>query len=70
MRRDSGDCGTAHMYRKRRIRPPELFGWLIAPIIVSGLLGSARVWLGRHTVWQVLAGYAVGFCSVFFLTMC
>ena len=49
---------------------PELFGWLIASIIVSGLLGSARVWLGRHTVWQVLAGYAVGFCSVFFLTMC
>ena len=41
---------------------------------VDNCVGFARlgacVWLGRHTVWQVLAGYAVGFCSVFFLTMC
>lgn len=48
---------------------PELMGWLIASVILTGLLGSARVWLGRHTVWQVLAGYVVGFCCVFFLTM-
>lgn len=48
---------------------PELFFWLILTLLLTGLLGSARVWLGRHTVWQVLAGYAVGFCSVFFLTM-
>ncbi len=48
---------------------PELMGWLIATIILAGMLGSARVWLGRHTVWQVLAGLTVGFCSVFFLTM-
>lgn len=48
---------------------PELFFWLILTIGLTGLLGSARVWLGRHTVWQVLAGYAVGFCCVFFLTM-
>lgn len=48
---------------------PELFFWLILSIALTGLLGSARVWLGRHSVWQVLAGYVVGFCSVFFLTM-
>ncbi len=48
---------------------PAIFTWLIIAIILSGMMGSARVWLGRHTVWQVLAGYAVGFCSVFFLTM-
>ncbi len=48
---------------------PELFTWLIISILLSGLLGSARVWLGRHTVWQVLAGYVVGFCCVFFITM-
>lgn len=47
----------------------DLIWWLIAVIIVAGLLGSARVYLCRHTVWQVLAGYVVGFCSVFFLTM-
>lgn len=44
------------------------FGWLIASIILAGMMGSARVWLGRHTVWQVLAGYAVGFTSVILLT--
>ena len=46
---------------------PQLFVWLLITIGLAGLLGSARVWLGRHTVWQVLAGFAVGFCCVFFL---
>lgn len=46
---------------------PELLVWLLITVGLTGLLGSSRVWLGRHTVWQVLAGYAVGFCSVFFL---
>jgi hypothetical protein len=45
------------------------FIWLLVSIALSGLLGTTRVWLGRHTVWQVLAGYAVGFLSVFFMTM-
>lgn len=46
-----------------------LFVWLVISIILAGLLGSARVWLGRHTVWQVLAGYAVGFLSVYLMSM-
>lgn len=46
---------------------PQLFVWLLITVGCAGLLGSARVWLGRHTVWQVLAGYLVGFCSVFFM---
>lgn len=46
---------------------PKLFVWLLIVVGCTGLLGSARVWLNRHTVWQVLAGYLVGFCSVFFL---
>ena len=46
---------------------PKLFIWLLITVGAAGLLGSARVWLGRHTVWQVLAGYMVGFCSVFFM---
>ena len=48
---------------------PAVFTWFIISVVLSGLLGSARIWLGRHTVWQVVAGYAVGFCSVFFLMM-
>lgn len=46
---------------------PKLFVWLLITVGCAGLLGSARVWLNRHTVWQVLAGYVVGFCSVFFM---
>ncbi|MDE6443036.1 MAG: phosphatase PAP2 family protein [Muribaculaceae bacterium] len=47
---------------------PAVFGWLIATIILAGLLGSARVWLGRHTVWQVMAGLTVGFTCVILFT--
>ena len=46
---------------------PQLFVWLLIVIGAAGLMGTARIWLRRHTTWQVLAGYAVGFCSVFFL---
>lgn len=49
------------------IAQPQLFVWLLIAIGMTGLLGSARIWLGRHTLWQILAGYVVGFCSVFFL---
>lgn len=48
---------------------PSILTWLIIWIALAGLLGSGRVWLGRHTPAQVIAGYAVGFLSVFFMTM-
>lgn len=48
---------------------PGIQGWLIASIAIAGLLGSARVWLGRHTVLQVLAGYAVGFGVVYLMML-
>lgn len=48
---------------------PETTGWIIGSIIVAGLLGSARIWLGRHTLMQVLAGTAVGFLSVWTLSL-
>lgn len=41
--------------------------WLLVCVALAGMLGSARIWLGRHTLMQVLAGYAVGFCTVFFM---
>ncbi len=43
--------------------------WITGSILLAGLLGSARIWLGRHTLMQVLAGSAVGFLSVWTLSL-
>lgn len=43
--------------------------WIVGAIVTAGLLGSARIWLGRHTPMQVLAGSAVGFISVWALSL-
>lgn len=39
--------------------------WFFAACMLTGLMGSARVFLRRHTDMQVLAGYICGFCSVY-----
>ena len=43
--------------------------WIVGSILAAGLLGSARIWLGRHTLMQVLAGTAVGFLCVWGLSL-
>lgn len=48
---------------------PHLLTWLIVWVLLSGLMGGARVWLGRHTVAQVICGYAVGFTAVILMTL-
>lgn len=47
------------------IPTPQLFTWQIAAIVCAGLCGTARLWLRRHTLAQILAGYAVGFTCVY-----
>ena len=42
----------------------DLF-WLLSTIIIlAGMLGSSRLILRRHSIWQVLAGVIVGFLCV------
>lgn len=48
---------------------PGMTWWIVGSILLAGLLCSARVWLGRHTLPQVLAGSAVGFLCVWSLSM-
>lgn len=43
--------------------------WLSAGIIVAGLVMTARIYLGRHTLWQVILGFANGFICVYLLSM-
>ena len=42
----------------------DLFWLLCLSIIVAGLLGTARLVLKRHNIWQVLAGVLVGYLCV------
>lgn len=46
-----------------------MLGWILGSILASGFLGSCRVYLYRHTPMQVMAGFTVGFCCVYFLCM-
>lgn len=43
--------------------------WITYAILATGLVMSARVYMKRHTLWQVIAGAANGFICVYFLTM-
>ncbi|MCM1522542.1 MAG: hypothetical protein NC039_07815 [Muribaculaceae bacterium] len=42
--------------------------WISATIIATGILMTARVYMERHTLMQVLAGAANGFLWVWFLS--
>lgn len=55
----TGMCGNA----------PHIIWWIFGTALITGLMGSARVFLRRHTDLQVLAGYVVGFLSVYLTTV-
>ena len=40
-------------------------GVICAAVLLSGLLAFSRLYLKAHTVWQVIAGYCLGFICVF-----
>lgn len=44
--------------------PYNLWVWCMGAVVAAGLLGMARVWLGRHTPLQTIAGEIVGFLGV------
>lgn len=41
---------------------------ILAVVLISGLVGSARLVLNKHTIGQIIAGYALGF-SVLYLVV-
>lgn len=43
--------------------------WISAVVVLAGAIMTARVYLQRHTLMQVLAGCANGFLCVWLLTM-
>jgi len=42
--------------------------WMSCGVIVAGMVMTARVYLGRHSLMQVLAGVANGFLCVWFIS--
>ncbi|MCE4563694.1 PAP2 family protein [Maribellus sp. CM-23] len=38
---------------------------LLLIILVSGIVGTARLALERHNIWQIIAGYSLGFCVLY-----
>lgn len=68
----AGIAGIAAMLiqiTKEGFPAPGMTLWITGTILLAGILCSARVWLGRHTLLQVLAGSAVGFLSVWALSL-
>lgn len=43
----------------------DLFPVIAVVVLLAGLVGTSRVMLGRHTLMQVLAGFANGFLCVY-----
>lgn len=46
-----------------------LFWWAIGVIFFAGLAGTAAVFGGRHSIWEVIAGYATGFLPVILFSL-
>lgn len=40
---------------------------ILAVVLVSGLVGTARLILKKHDIWQLLAGYGMGFLVLYFV---
>ena len=49
--------------------PASLFWWVIGAVFFAGLVGTVAMTHGRHTVWEVLAGYAMGFLGIILFSM-
>lgn len=60
---------VAMLVHLSRIGTPQtdMIPFIIGSIVAAGLLGTCRVYLGRHTFWQVMAGTFVGFSSVYLM---
>ncbi len=45
-----------------------IWPWLAATVILAGCIATSRIILGRHTLMQTIAGFAVGFTCVYILS--
>ena len=46
----------------------DMLLWTILAVIITGCVGTSRIYLGRHTLWQVTAGAFNGFVCVYLIS--
>lgn len=46
-----------------------LFWWMVGAFFFTGLVGTAAMIVGRHSIWEVLAGYATGFLGIILFSL-
>ena len=51
------------------VPPQSLFWWVAGCALVSGIVGSLAVIRGRHSLWEVMAGYVTGFLGVILFSL-
>ena len=39
-------------------------------VLISGVVLTARLWLNKHSIWQVIAGYLLGFFVISITILC
>ena len=48
---------------------PGIFAVIVVTVLLTGLLATSRIVLGRHTPWQTVAGAANGFLCVWIVSI-
>lgn len=56
-----GLCALILFFGLNHIATVRILPWLVSAIMISGAVGSARIFLGRHTPSQVYSGWLLGF---------
>lgn len=46
-----------------------LFWWLVGAVFFTGLIGTLSMTQGKHTLWEVLTGYATGFLGIILFSL-
>ena len=57
----TGIAGTTAMFYIVTLRGiGDLAPWTVLFLLLTGILAAARLWLGKHNLWQVAAGFLLG----------
>ena len=47
----------------------SLFWWMVGAVFFAGVVGTAAIFVGKHTIWEVTAGYATGFLGIILFSL-